>query len=188
MKIYSYETIRLPGNYSGNKPEIIFVFFFFLLFLATFPFGHPRRVWYGSYHPRLGYVDATPALGDIDGAGVQDFVMASTSGEIIALDAHGHRKWSYDAGEVISNPLALAGRPLRVYALTNPGRVLCLDAHSGNKLWEYHMPETFIWGMTAPAAADMNRDGRIDLVVADRGGNLVCLNDKGDHMDEKIQE
>ncbi len=150
-----------------------------LLFLLSpsSVFSSFRIVW--SYRPPSGYVDATPAPVDLDGDGSLDLVMATTSGKVVALDAQGHIKWQHDLHHIVSQPVAVAGTPAQVYVLTNPGGVVCLDGRSGILLWEYHMPESFLWGSTAPAAADLDGDGRPEVVVADRGGHLVALHRDG---------
>ncbi len=167
---------NLPGYIKSTGIFLSGVVLIFLL-SGNMSVAQDGILW--AYHPRAGYIDATPAVGDIDGDGVQDLVMAATSGRILALDAKGHKKWAFDAGGIISNPVTLAGNPLRVFALTNPGKIICLDAKSGHKIWETPMPDAFLWGMTAPAAADITGDGQTDIIVADRGGHLVCLDKNG---------
>ncbi|MCX5759280.1 MAG: FG-GAP-like repeat-containing protein, partial [Candidatus Hydrogenedentes bacterium] len=53
--------------------------------------------------------------------------------------------------------------------------VVCFDVN-GNKWWEYAMvpPVT-----AAPAVADVNGDGRLEVIAADSKGNLVVLSSEG---------
>ena len=135
------------------------------------------EVW--TYRPVAGYVDATPAVADVDGDGIPDLVMATTGGTVVALDANGHVKWKYNIHSIISNPVAVGGDPLRVWVLTNAGGVWCLDARSGRKLWSYSLPGGFPWGMTAPVVADLDGDGKTEVIVADQTGHLRALRSDG---------
>jgi len=132
-----------------------------------------------SYLPIVGYVDTSPAVADVDADGVQDIVLATTGGRVLVLDANGRMKWSTDANQTISNPPTLAGTPLRIYVISNPGAVVCLDAKTGVKMWRYNMADGFPWGMTALAAADIDGDGQAEIIAADKGGHLVCLGEDG---------
>jgi outer membrane protein assembly factor BamB len=151
--------------------------FFFLSGYCVTGYAQDKALW--TYLSVTGNVDATPAVADVDGDGVEDLVMATTGGTVLVLDARGHVKWQYEVHHTISMPVAVAGRPLRIYALTNPGGVVCLDARRGIRLWEYTMPEGFTWGSTAPVAADLDGDGTPEILVADRGGHLVALRNDG---------
>jgi outer membrane protein assembly factor BamB len=154
----------------------LFLFFFFF---APPPVSYAQDKVLWTYLSVTGNVDATPAVADVDGDGVEDLVMATTGGTVLVLDARGHVKWQYEVHHTISLPVAVAGTPLRVYALTNPGGVVCLDARRGTRLWGYTMPEGFVWGTTAPVAGDLDGDGTPEIIVADRGGHLVALRQDG---------
>jgi len=156
---------------------IIFWGSFILILGATNSVYAVDVLW--QYKSKVGYMDTSPGVADLDDDGVKDLVLCSTGGRVLAVDANGHEKWTFDAKETISNPPTIAGRPLRIYVMTNPGRIICLRAESGVKIWEYKMPSDFLWGMTALAAADITGDGQIELIAADRGGHLVCLDDDG---------
>ncbi|MEQ8848136.1 PQQ-binding-like beta-propeller repeat protein [Botrimarina sp.] len=65
---------------------------------------------------------------------------------------------------VDASPLALGGG--RVVVLTGRGRVLLLDAESGDELWAYDAGGSFV---ASPAAAE----GRV--LVANTDGVLICL-------------
>ena len=167
-------------RFTKNRGRDLFFFIFALsLYIpGIFDVRAGDLLW--SWKPQAGYVDASPAVGDLDGDGVQDLVLAATSGRVAAIDANGREKWAFDARETISNPPTLAGQPPRVYVMTNPGKIICLSAETGARIWDFKMPADFPWGMTALAAADVNGDGRVELIAADRGGHLVCLADDGD--------
>ncbi len=134
-----------------------------------------------QYQPGAGEVDTSPGVCDLDGDGSLDIVVCSTAGRIAAVDAQGKLQWQYDARQTISNPPAIwmDRRQPRMAVVTNPGKVICLDARSGSRVWDYSLPGEVDWGSTAPVAVDMDGDGVPELVVADRAGNLVCLSDDG---------
>lgn len=134
-----------------------------------------------QYQPGAGEVDTSPGVCDLDGDGSLDIVVCSTAGRIAAVDGQGKQQWQYDARQTISNPpvIWMARRQPRMAVVTNPGKVICLDARSGSRLWDYSLPGEVDWGGTSPMAADMDGDGASELVVGDRAGNLVCLSDDG---------
>ncbi len=156
------------------------IIFFQLLFsLSTYATNNSSEHILWTYRSITGSVDATPAIADVDGDGIQDVIMATTGGTVLAIDIRGHVKWQYDVHHTISNPVCIAGTPLKVFVLTNPGGVVCIDAKKGEKLWEYNMPAGFIWGATAPAAADIDGNGTTEIIVADRGGHLAAITEEG---------
>ncbi|NIA31461.1 MAG: PQQ-binding-like beta-propeller repeat protein, partial [Actinobacteria bacterium] len=175
MQNNSFDT--LPKN-SKDKNILIILFFCIILVVGV---SNALYAVDTLWHLKTiaGHVDTSPGVADLDGDGVLDLVLCSTKGRVLAVDANGHEKWTFDAKETISNPPTVAGRPLRIYVMTNPGRIICLSAENGAKIWEYKMPSDFSWGMTALAAADMTGDGQIKLIAADRGGHLVCLDTNG---------
>ncbi len=138
-------------------------------------------VW--KYQVSTGCVDPSPAVGDLDGDGACDIVIASTPGSVIALNAKGLEQWRYEVRQHISIPPTLAdvtgdARP-EVLMLSNVGRLLCLDGRSGNPLWTFDLPGRVDWGLTAIVAADVNRDGKPEIIAADSAATLVCLNGQG---------
>ncbi len=135
-----------------------------------------------EYQPKAGYVDASPGVADLDGDGVQDLVLCTTAGEVIALDANGREKWTTKLAQAISTPATVvrfSDDRQHVVVLTNTGNVNCLDGKTGRKLWRYTLPQGIVWGTTAVAAADLDGDGRQEFVAGDRSGRLVCLNEHG---------
>lgn len=142
--------------------------------------GH-EILW--KYQTPSGCVDPSPAVGDIDGDGAPDLVLASTSGSVIALGRNGLEKWRWDVRQQVSIPPTLAditGDPIpEILVLSNVGRLSCLDGRSGNPLWTYDLPGRVDWGVTSVVAVDVNRDGKLEILAADSAATMVCLNGQG---------
>ncbi len=135
-----------------------------------------------EYHPKAGYVDASPAVADLDGDGVRDLVLCTRTGEVVALDANGHEKWVVNTKQAISIPptvVRFSDDRIRVVVLTNAGQVHCLDGKTGRALWTTALPRGIHWGKTAVAAYDLDGDGTQELIAGDRSGRVVCLNERG---------
>jgi len=154
------------------------VFCFLLLFFN--PSFAVEIQW--QFRTPFGETDSSPAVGDLDDDGLPDLVLCSTSGRIFALDGNGREKWYFDTGETISNAPTLTdlhtGHPL-VYAITNPGKIFCLDGQSGARIWDFSMPSAVDWGATLIVAADIDTHQGTEIIAADNGGHLICLSDQG---------
>jgi len=135
-----------------------------------------------SYRPSAGYVDASPGVADLDGDGVLDLVLCTTAGHVVALDANGREKWKFAAGATLSVPPTVfrsADDIPRVVVLTNPGTAVCLDGRTGRRLWRYALPNDIVWGTTAIVAARLGEEEGSHLVLVDRRGRMVCLEENG---------
>jgi len=152
---------------------------FFLLHLPGLSYANAVQ-W--QFRTPFGESDSSPAVGDLDDDGVLDLVLCSTSGRIFALDANGSQKWFFDTGQTISNAPTISdidtGEP-KVFAITNPGKIYCLDGESGVRLWDYTMPAAVDWGSTLLVAANIDKNTGTEIVAADKMGNLVCLSSRG---------
>ncbi len=150
------------------------------LLLLSLPAHAAELLW--EYHPTAGYVDASPGVADLDGDGVLDLVLCTTAGEVVALDANGREKWTAKLGQAISTPATVvrfSDDRNHVVVLTNTGSVQCLDGKTGRLLWTYALPRGIVWGTTAVAAADLDDDGKQELIAGDKSGRLVCLDERG---------
>ncbi len=176
------QTKRLLAK-SGPRPRRAgsFVIGTMLALLAVSQSYAAEVVW--TFHAPAGYVDISPAIGDVDGDGVQDVIVASTAGSVFALGNDGFAKWRWDVRQPISVPASLAdltgdGKP-DVLVLTNPGRLLCLDGSTGSPIWTYDMSGRLEWAATSIAATDVNKDGKVEVITSDSVSSLVCLNPAG---------
>ena len=140
-----------------------------------------NKIW--SYQPQAGFVDTSPAVGDLDEDGIKDLVFCTVAGRVLALNSLGLRMWYYDAKESITTPPVIADVDndgmLNVLAYTNNGKIICLNGLNGKLLWKYQMPAKINWGGTSLVVCDLQNDGSNEIIAADTGGNLVCLSGKG---------
>lgn len=141
-----------------------------------------NKLW--SYHPLSGFVDTSPAVGDLDSDSVKDMVFCTATGRVLALNSLGLRMWYYDvASDIITSPPIIVdfkndGLP-EVLVLTNNGNVICLNGHSSKLIWNYQLPSSVNWGSTSLAVSDLQNNGKKEIIAADNTGNLFCLKDDG---------
>ena len=130
-----------------------------------------------------GFIDCSPAAGDINGDGRNELVVVTTAGAVLALDGDAVEIWRYDTHDRFSVPPTLAdvagGPGLEVIVLANSGAVWCLEAASGAVLWQTNLPGLVDWGRAGFAAADLDRNGSVELVAADSLETMTCLSGDG---------
>lgn len=136
------------------------------------------RAW--TYNlPTNHAVVATPAIGDINGDGVADIIVADQNGFVTALDGH-EGKLIFQAqlaGRFNASPTMadLTGNgQLDVIVASDSGVVTALNSR-GQALWrsppELNMGEI----VNKPALADVNGDRVMDIIVPTRDRGLVAL-------------
>lgn len=173
----------------GKTNSILFSYFKKLSFISiTLIFvlsnsnvnASAKKLW--SYRPLTGFVDTSPAVGDLDGDGVKDLVFCTVTGRVFALNSLGLRIWYKDVKEPITTPPVIADirndGSLEVLVLTNNGNIICLNGSSGQLIWNYQLPSPINWGTTSLVVSDFQNDGVKQIIAADNAGNLFCL--KGD--------
>lgn len=137
-----------------------------------------------TYAPPSGYVDVSPALGDLTGVGQAEIVVGTTSGLILALDAAGTEVWRQEMRGPICVPASIGdvtgNAGLEVVVMNRQGQILCLAGSTGEILWNAVMPGRLQWGETAIAIADVDGDGLPEIVTGDREGNVVCFRGTGE--------
>lgn len=140
-----------------------------------------NKLW--SYHSLAGFVDTSPAIGDLDNDGVQDMIFCTVSGRVIALNSLGLKMWHLDVEEIITTPPIIADLKndgsLEVLVLTNNGNIICINGRSGKLKWNYQLPSPINWGSTSLAVSDLQNNGKKEIIAADNDGNLFCLKEDG---------
>jgi len=165
-----------------------------------------RQLWYAAENlhservawslPLGLYLAATPAVADLDGDGCPEIVAVSSHKEITAISGKGKRLWTVTTrGERyeyphFSSPLVIPGAAesgVRILVGAADGRLYCLGG-DGTRLWEHATGNRVD---AAPAAADIDGDGRTEILVGSLDGRLTCLSDAGERkwsvgLDEAI--
>ncbi len=170
---------RLRDLAGKNVIMTVVLVSFFLLCVPGVSYANTVQ-W--TFRPVFGEADSSPAVGDLDDDGISDLVLCTTAGRVFALDVNGRQKWFYDTEQTISSAPTISdvkSKEPKVFAITNPGQLVCLDGKSGARFWTYNMPGKFDWGTTVVTAADINQDNRDEIIVADNEGNMVCLDNEG---------
>lgn len=153
-----------------------------LILFATTLFGNQvEKLW--SLKMAGKNIDASAAIGDVDRDGHLDIVVGSTMGAVIALDSYGRKIWETDLKDQISiapTLMDVTGDPgLEVLVLTLSGKIFCLDGLTGTKLWKDSTLDKIKWASMTVVVADINRDGKNEIIAGDEKGKLVCLNGSG---------
>lgn len=135
------------------------------------------------YRPEGGYVDASPAAGDLDGDNHPDIVVTTTAGSVVALDGKGQKIWERVVRGPITTaptlvPLSTASAP-GVALFNNAGELFLLDGSNGTPLWDWAFPAPIEWGVPCVLAADIDQDGLVELVTGDGKGTVACLSEAG---------
>ena len=124
----------------------------------------------------------SPAIGDVDGDGKREIVVATGKGNLALLGFDGTLRWEIPIGGTspswsTSAPIIFAtasGVP-RIAAATSGGDVLCLDA-KGNILWRYAIKTPIASGLSAAST----KDGVTGLYVATQGGQVYQFSETGE--------
>lgn len=101
--------------------------------------------------------------------------------------------WSYDAkAQLVSSPAIMqAGHAHHIILGTKNGRITCID-ESGKEVWQFSAQEKLgavdeyfvdterVHSIdAAPIAADVDADGKLEIVFGTEMGMLYCLNNEG---------
>ncbi len=155
---------------------------FALSFLVALPLLALEARW--EFKPPLGQADASPAIADLNCDGVNDVVVTTSAGSIIAIDHLGRQIWMRGVQIPISiAPTAvnlLEDETPEVLAVNQSGQLFCMAGRNGDPIWDYSLPGKIAWGMTALSVHDLDGDGALEIIAADDAGHVVCLSRDGE--------
>ena len=164
-----------------QKITLLLSFFVLFLFIAELYAGKGERLW--TYKSGNANFDASAAVGDVDRDGYPDIVVVSLTGDVIALDGHGHEIWKTDLDEKITiapTMVDVTGHSgLEVLVLTHSGNIHCLDGLTGKTVWQNNSLGAIKWACMTIVATDIDQDGDIEILAADMEGTLLCLDGNG---------
>ncbi len=139
-------------------------------------------VW--TFAPAAEQFDGSVGIADLTGDGAPEIVATTIQGAVIALNAQGGELWRWRQPDPISvSPTiaeAMASSPgPEVLVITNTGRVYCLKGGNGEILWLDSLSSGITWGAAGIAAADLDRDGNLEFVMADAAGEVSAKRGDG---------
>jgi len=133
-----------------------------------------RMTW---LHPLRTQPFDVRLLQDVTGDGVQDLVVATIQGEIIALDGReGNEIWNshYDGDlrQIHTLPDVNGDHSLDVCIVTQAHGITMLNGSNGTTLWvDGDIPRS----VSSCVLDDVNNNGAVDLVVGDENSFLRCF-------------
>jgi len=126
-----------------------------------------------------------PAVGDIDGDGFAEIVFGTDNGRVYCLDGNGGTRWRFE------DRMAPYGRSGPTFAdLDRDGRAEVLITRSNvnnmTSLAALDCGGGFLWrtrdmmqGYVSTATADLDGDGRLEVIHCDKGNHVYCENADG---------
>ncbi|MCC6694378.1 MAG: PQQ-binding-like beta-propeller repeat protein [Candidatus Hydrogenedentes bacterium] len=147
-------------------------------------------VW--TYRTDSGHIAGSPAAGDVNGDGIDELAVTDTGGNITVLSGNGQPLWTrHVPGPITIAPTLADVCPggtdtgdsrLELLAVNGDGRIYCLDANSGRRIWVYTLPHTVDWGRTSISVNDLDHDGSPEIITGASSGSVVCLSGEGDEL------
>jgi hypothetical protein len=130
-------------------------------------------------------IESSPAVADIDGDGKLEVITKSGDSHVYCISATGALKWSYSGKTGRSSP-AIADingdGKLEILVASGEGpsghSLYCLDA-SGRFQWSYPIGSFLGTVWSSPAVADVNGDGKMEVVVGDCDNITYCVDANG---------
>ena len=120
------------------------------------------------------------AAGDVDGDGAIEVVYGTDNGHLYCLDGAGNVKWRYAerapygrSGPVLAQ---LDDDPQAEILITrsNVGNATCLIAVDGRDATCQWRTSDIMQGYHSNAVADLDGDGKMEILHGDKGNNLYC--------------
>ena len=118
-------------------------------------------------------MEGPPMVVDLNADGDTEIITAAYE-NMIAVDGNGEELWRFDTrGRYSTCPAVLerVGEPPLIYAGDNSGMFTCLNG-TGEVVWQKDIGNVFC---SAPALADLNSDGIVEVIQGDQSGQIRVL-------------
>ncbi len=122
-------------------------------------------------HDTGTFLESAAIAADINADGVDEILVAGRE-ELIAVNGGGKELWRWRTkGRFMTYPSVLprSGQPALIFAADTQAQFSCIDG-TGKELWRATLKGPSSW--SAPAVADIDNDGRADVVQTDEAGNV----------------
>jgi len=141
-----------------------------------------KLVW--RYRPPKGAVVACPpAIGDVNGDGVEEIVFGAGDGMIRCLNRKGQELWTFKTGgDAYTGPVIadLEGdKRVEVVTASGDGFAYALDGRSGAVVWKFNSGAAVDSSM---AVADILPAPGMEVVFANDDGRFYCLSARGEQI------
>jgi len=132
------------------------------------------------------YRVSVPSIGDVNRDGKPEIVFGTDDGDVYALDRSGGTLWSTKLRGCFGRSLPLVADTdhdgnYEIYLpnsfnLRGGKGLFALDAATGKTLW---MAQTVMQSYRSTAVADLDGDGRDEILFGDKNTRLYCLDTRG---------
>ncbi|MBS3778253.1 MAG: PQQ-binding-like beta-propeller repeat protein, partial [Candidatus Thermoplasmatota archaeon] len=123
--------------------------------------------------PTNGKVTASPTIAN------GHLYIGSNDNNMYSFNAEtGEKEWEYQTNGPIQSTAAIAEH---IYFGSEDGNIYCINTN-GNLQWTYTTQASII---SSPAIADIDNDGKNEIIIGSRDGNLYCI--ENGELDWKYQ-
>ncbi|HUT75955.1 MAG TPA: FG-GAP-like repeat-containing protein [Armatimonadota bacterium] len=129
------------------------------------------------------YAAAPPAVGDLDGDGSPEIVYGTEDHRVVCISADGRLRWVFEEPANFGRSLALiadlgSGPEVLITNSSSAlsGHLFCLNGATGRPRWTAELTQQ---AYAALVVADVNRDGRPEIIAADKGNTVFCFDGEG---------